>query len=374
MPLHAQAPRLLSASSLRRRPRFRSSSSAAINHSIARPTSPTRRNSFSASPRGRSNAVPRPRFLPRVLSSNDRSSASLAHGRHVRGDRMKIDTFATLNEAQRRAAVHRALDANPAPLLIIAGAGSGKTNTLAHRVAYLVREGADPNRLLLLTFSRRAAMELERRAGRVLRTLVDAGGGQLVALPWAGTFHSIGARLLREYAERVGLPANFTIHDRGDSEDLMAVVRQDLKIAVTKKRFPGSATCVAIYSRSVNAESPLTDVLRDNYPWCAAWESELNALFATYVAAKQSQQILDFDDLLLYWAGMLADGALARELGDRFDHVLVDEYQDTNRLQSSILLLLKPNGRGVTVVGDDAQAIYGFRAATVRNILDFPHQ
>src|SRR5205814_6760443 len=120
--------------------------------------------------------------------------------------------------------------------------------------------------------------------------------------------------------------------------------------------------------------SPLTDVLRDNYPWCAAWESELNALFATYVAAKQSQQILDFDDLLLYWAGMLADGALAREIGGRFDHVLVDEYQDTNRLQSSILLALKPGGRGFTVVGDDAQSIYSFRAATVRNILDFPDQ
>src|SRR5438309_3584589 len=208
---------------------------------------------------------------------------------------MKIDTFATLNDAQRRAAVHRALDANPAPLLVIAGAGSGKTNTLAHRVAYLVREGADPNRLLLLTFSRRAAMELERRAGRVLRTLLNAAGdGQLVALPWAGTFHSVGARLLREFAERVSLPANFTIHDRGDSEDLMAVVRQDLKIAVTKKRFPGSATCVAIYSRIVNAESPLADVLRDNYPWCATWESELNVLFGAYVAAKQSQQILDF--------------------------------------------------------------------------------
>ncbi|HYT96938.1 MAG TPA: ATP-dependent helicase, partial [Casimicrobiaceae bacterium] len=272
---------------------------------------------------------------------------------------MKIDTLATLNESQRRAAVHRERDAKPAPLLVIAGAGSGKTNTLAHRVAYLVREGADPNRLLLLTFSRRAAMELERRAGRVLRTLLDAGSGQLVTLPWAGTFHSVGARLLREYAERVSLPANFTIHDRGDSEELMAVVRHDSKIEVTKKRFPGSATCVAIYSRSVNAEASLADVLRDNYPWCAAWESDLNALFGAYVASKQSQQILDFDDLLLYWAGMLADSKLAQDIGNRFEHVLVDEYQDTNRLQSSILRLLKPNGCGVTVVGDDAQAIYG---------------
>ncbi|HEY3178950.1 MAG TPA: ATP-dependent helicase [Casimicrobiaceae bacterium] len=288
---------------------------------------------------------------------------------------MKIDSLASLNEAQHRAVLHREQDEKPAPLLVIAGAGSGKTNTLAHRVAYLVREGADPNRLLLLTFSRRAAMELERRAGRVLRTLLNAkGNGPLVALPWAGTFHSVGARLLREYAPRVGLPANFTIHDRGDSEDLMAVVRNDLKIDVTKKRFPASATCVAIYSRIVNAEGSLGDVLRDNYPWCATWENELNALFGAYVAAKQSQQVLDFDDLLLYWAGMLGDLTLARDIGNRFDHVLVDEYQDTNRLQSSILRSLKPDGRGVTVVGDDAQAIYSFRAATVRNILDFPRQ
>jgi DNA helicase-2/ATP-dependent DNA helicase PcrA len=260
-------------------------------------------------------------------------------------------------------------------LLVIAGAGTGKTNTLAHRVAHLVREGADPQRLLLLTFSRRAALELERRAGHALRTLLTArGDGRTVTLPWAGTFHSVGARLLREYAERVNLAPNFTIHDRGDSEDLMALARHELKIDVTRKRFPSAATCVAIYSRAVNAEARLSDVLRDSHPWCASWENELTDLFRAYVAAKQSQQILDFDDLLLYWAGMLGDPALARDLGDRFDHVLVDEYQDTNRLQASILRSLKPDGRGVTVVGDDAQAIYSFRAATVRNILDFPRQ
>ena len=282
--------------------------------------------------------------------------------------------LAALNEAQRQAVVHGTRDESP-PLLIIAGAGSGKTNTLAHRVAHLVHEGTDPHRLLLLTFSRRAAAELERRAGRALRARLDArSDGSGVALPWAGTFHSVGARLLREYAERVGLHASFTVHDRGDSEDLMAVVRQEAKIDVTKKRFPGSATCVAIYSRVVNAETPLRDVLRDHYPWCATWEFELNALFGAYVAAKQKQHVLDFDDLLLYWAGMLADADLARDIGNRFDHVLVDEYQDTNRLQSTILRLLRPEGRGVTIVGDDAQAIYGFRAATIRNILDFPHQ
>ena len=288
---------------------------------------------------------------------------------------MQSTGFASLNEAQRQAVVHAERDGAPAPLLIIAGAGSGKTNTLAHRVAHLVHEGADPYRLLLLTFSRRAAAELERRAGRALAAMFDAKGNEhRVSIPWAGTFHSVAARLLREYAERVGLVASFTIHDRADSEDLMALVRQDLKIDVTKKRFPGSATCLAIYSRVVNAEIALSDALRDHYPWCASWESELNTLFGAYVAAKQAQHVLDFDDLLLYWAGMLADPDIARDVGRRFDHVLVDEYQDTNRLQSTILRLLKPDGRGVTVVGDDAQAIYGFRAATVRNILDFPRQ
>ena len=193
-------------------------------------------------------------------------------------------------------------------------------------------------------------------------------------MPWAGTFHSVGARILREYADRIGLEPNFTIHDRGDAEDLMALVRQDLKVDFEGRRFPTAATCVAIYSRVVNSEAPLPDVLRDAYPWCAAWEGALRQLFAAYVAAKQAQQILDFDDLLLYWSVLMTEPALAAEVGARFDHVLVDEYQDTNRLQAAILQRLKPDGRGVTVVGDDAQAIYSFRAATVRNILDFPQQ
>ena len=280
----------------------------------------------------------------------------------------------TLNAAQQRAVEYGTGCDEAMPLLVIAGAGSGKTSTLAHRVAHLVRTGADPQRLLLLTFSRRAAFELERRAGQVLcATLTGRASDRPPALPWAGTFHSIGARILREYAVRVGLAPNFTIHDRGDSEDLMGLVRQGIPaVDATKRRFPGAATCVAIYSRTVNADAALPDVLRDDYPWCAHCEDSLRAVFRAYVEAKQAQQILDFDDLLLYWAAMMSEPALAAELGGRFDHVLVDEYQDTNRLQASILYRLKPSGRGVTVVGDDAQAIYGFRAATVRNILDFP--
>jgi DNA helicase II / ATP-dependent DNA helicase PcrA len=289
---------------------------------------------------------------------------------------MNTSKLTALNDAQQRAVVHGSATAKAGPLLVIAGAGSGKTNTLAHRVAHLVACGADPQRLLLLTFSRRAAMELERRAGHVLSAARSGrAADRPPALPWSGTFHSIGARILREYAERIGLASNFTIHDRGDSEDLMAWVRHgQLASEATKTRFAGAATCLAIYSRTVNSEAPLSEVLRDTYPWCAALEEKLRALFGTYVSVKQAQQILDFDDLLLYWAGMMRIPELAGEVGALFDHVLVDEYQDTNTLQASILRLLKPDGRGVTVVGDDAQAIYSFRAATIRNIFDFPRQ
>lgn len=259
------------------------------------------------------------------------------------------------------------------PLLIIAGAGSGKTNTLAHRVAHLIVNGADPRRILLMTFSRRAASEMSRRVERICRKVLGANAAVMTdALAWAGTFHGIGARLLRIYAEQIGLNVDFTIHDREDSADLMNLARHELGLSKTESRFPTKGTCLAIYSRTVNSETPLSDVLRNHYPWVAGWEEQLKALFADYVEAKQAQNVLDYDDLLLYWAQMVSDPELAEDIGNRFDHVLVDEYQDTNRLQASVLLALKPGGRGLTVVGDDAQSIYSFRAASVRNILDFP--
>lgn len=279
-----------------------------------------------------------------------------------------------LNARQRRAVEHGCdtLDATP-PLLIIAGAGSGKTNTLANRVAHLVVSGADPRRMMLLTFSRRAATEMQRRVERITAQVFGAKAGSMAdAISWSGTFHGIGARLLREHALDIGLASNFTIHDRGDAADLMNLVRHDLGFSKTTKRFPMKGTCLSIYSRSVNAEAPLEDVLGSFFPWCAEWEAELRKLFGAYVEAKQKQNVLDYDDLLLYWARMMVESAVAQAISARFDHVLVDEYQDTNRLQASILLALKPNGRGLTVVGDDAQSIYSFRAATVRNILDFP--
>ena len=282
-----------------------------------------------------------------------------------------------LNPEQRRAVEHGVGPDGTvgAPLLVIAGAGSGKTNTLAHRVAHLIVSGADPRRILLMTFSRRAAMEMTRRVERIARKMLgDKAGVMTDALTWAGTFHGIGARLLREYAERIGLDPAFTIHDREDSADLMNLVRHDLGLSKAESRFPTKGTCLAIYSRCVNAELPIEKVLGQFYPWCSGWAGELKELFAAYVEAKQKQNVLDYDDLLLYWAQMVSDGTLAEDIGGRFDHVMIDEYQDTNCLQSSILLALKPGGRGLTVVGDDAQSIYSFRAATVRNILDFPDQ
>jgi DNA helicase II / ATP-dependent DNA helicase PcrA len=276
---------------------------------------------------------------------------------------------------QQRCAVEHGAGGESAPLLIIAGAGSGKTNTLAHRVAHLIAQGSDPRRILLLTFSRRAAAEMTRRAERILGEVMRQRAGAMAeALSWAGTFHAVGARLLREYAGEIGLDPAFTIHDREDSADLMNLVRHGLGLSKTESRFPAKGTCLAIYSRCVNAEQPIEAVLRASYPWCADWADALKGLFAGYVEAKQRQAVLDYDDLLLYLAQMLGDPALAEHIGARFDHILVDEYQDTNALQASILTRLKPDGRGLTVVGDDAQAIYSFRAATVRNILDFPAQ
>ena len=189
---------------------------------------------------------------------------------------------------------------------------------------------------------------------------------------WSGTFHAIGARLLRTYAHAIGLDPSFTIHDREDSADLMNLVRHERGLSEKDNRFPLKATCLAIYSRAVNSGEPLETVLLKQFPWCAEWKDALRDLFDGYVEAKQRQQVLDYDDLLLYWRELMKVPELASEVRQHFDHVLVDEYQDTNALQASILLGLKPDGVGLTVVGDDAQAIYGFRAANVRNILDFP--
>ncbi len=309
------------------------------------------------------------------MIDNNRVASPLASDPVVPAQAPAPTYLETLNPAQQEAVRHGENDDVAPPLLIIAGAGTGKTNTLAHRVAHLIAKGGDPGRVLLLTFSRRAAEEMTRRANRILAQLTSKSrhsAGSMAGLPWSGTFHSVGARLLREYAPSIGLSPGFSLHDRADSADLMNLVRHELGMSTKAKRFPLKGTCLGIYSAVVNTRSSVAEVLHSSFPWCADWETELKHLFLGYVEAKQSQQVLDYDDLLLYWTQMATVPALARELRERFDHVLVDEYQDTNRLQAEILLALKPDGRGLTVVGDDAQSIYAFRGATVRNILDFP--
>ncbi|PWK61734.1 ATP-dependent helicase [Aminobacter sp. AP02] len=292
----------------------------------------------------------------------------------ARDSSLEPQYLSKLNAEQRAAVVHG--DGGiAAPLLIVAGAGSGKTNTLAHRVAHLIVRGADPRRILLMTFSRRASVEMTKRVERIAGEVLGKDAAIVTdAMTWAGTFHAIGARLLRDYALEIGLDPAFTIHDREDSADLMNLARHELGFSKTESRFPAKSTCLAIYSRAVNAQSNLEEVLGRAFPWCIGWAEQLKQLFAAYVDAKQAQNVLDYDDLLLYWMHLTSEPSFAAELASRFDHILVDEYQDTNRLQSAILLGLKPDGAGLTVVGDDAQSIYSFRAAEVRNILDFPRQ
>lgn len=273
------------------------------------------------------------------------------------------ELLAGLNPPQREAATH-----GDSPLLIVAGAGTGKTATLVHRVAWLIAGGVDPGRILLLTFTRRAAAEMLRRAENLLRRLGKPGATRV----WGGTYHAIATRLLHRYGKSIGLPPAFTVHDRSDSEDLLNVVRTDLNLAKTDKRFPKKGTCMAIYSRCVNAREKLEHVLQHHFTWCKEWHDELKLLFDGYVDRKESAGILDYDDLLLFWHALLEDEKTGDTIRKLFDCVLVDEYQDTNTLQADILYDLSPEGRGLTVVGDDAQSIYAFRAATVRNILDFP--
>lgn len=295
-----------------------------------------------------------------------------------------VDPFSALNIAQRRAATYgeslpERKGVRCGPLLVVAGAGTGKTNTIAHRVAHLVLQGADPARILLLTFTRRAAIEMRRRAHEIVRqALDDTLGGKsqqvLQRLAWAGTFHAIGNRLLRHYARQLGLEPNFTVIDRADSADLFDTVRHDLKLSDKAERFPRKDTCLAIYSLRVNTQKTLKETLEQQFPWCLSWEEDLAKLCRAYVERKQHYAMLDYDDLLLYWHAMMGEPKLAQHVSAHFDHVLVDEYQDTNRLQGEILQALKPDGSGVTVVGDDAQAIYSFRAASVENILGFPER
>jgi DNA helicase-2/ATP-dependent DNA helicase PcrA len=264
-----------------------------------------------------------------------------------------------LNGAQRAAVEH-----SDGPLLVVAGAGTGKTRTLVARVARLLDEGVAAERILLLTFTRRAAQEMLRRATRLT-------GSSRTGRVWGGTFHAVGNRLLRSHGRALGLPPNFTVMDQSDGADLLNLIRAELGLGRGRRRFPKKETLAAIYSRSVNARAKLSDVLERHFPWCKDEGEGISSIFEVYTARKQRQAVLDFDDLLLYWLALMRSEA-GGTVAQMFDHILVDEYQDTNAVQADILRAMRSSNSNIMAVGDDAQSIYSFRAATVRNILDFP--
>ena len=250
-------------------------------------------------------------------------------------------------------------------LLIVAGAGSGKTRTLACRVARLLAGGTRPERILLLTFSRRAAREMLHRAGQ----LAEAEGARRV---WGGTFHAVANRLLRQYGAGVGLRSGFTVLDQGDNADLLGLVRHDLCLGEKGRRFPKKDTLAAIYSRTVNAQERLADVVERSYPWCRDDLDGIKAVFAGYVERKRARNVVDYDDLLLYWRALATSAGAGPLLRSAFDHILVDEFQDTNAVQADIVEAMAGSGAWVAAVGDDAQAIYGFRSGSARHMIDFP--
>jgi DNA helicase II / ATP-dependent DNA helicase PcrA len=267
-----------------------------------------------------------------------------------------------LNDRQREAVTW-----GDGPLLVVAGAGSGKTRTLAYRVAHLLRSGASPERILLLTFTRRAAREMIGRAALVL-----GDKASIASEVWGGTFHATANRLLRIYGKALDLAPEFTIMDQSDAEDMLHVIRHKMIDKQVKGRFPHKGTILAIYSRRMNSGEELEVILRTLFPWCERWTEDLKKIYREYVDLKQERCILDYDDLLVYWRYLLTETSAGKSIDERFDHVLVDEYQDTNHLQAQILLAMRKVNRNIMVVGDDAQSIYSFRAATVRNMLDFP--
>lgn len=275
---------------------------------------------------------------------------------------MKNEYLKELNPQQREAVI-----AADGPILVVAGAGSGKTRTLAYRVAYLISQGVAPERILLLTFTRRASREMLSRAASAL-----GDKAAVTTEVWGGTFHAIANRILRIYGKALNLAPEFTIMDQSDAEDMLQVIRHKLVDKNEKGRFPRKGTLLAIYSRRMNSGEDLGDIIKNWYPWCEKWIDACKTVYREYVNLKRERNLLDYDDLLVYWKYLMTETGAADMVAGRFDHILVDEYQDTNRLQAEILCGMSKAKRNIMVVGDDAQSIYSFRAATVRNMLDFP--
>src|SRR6185369_13108953 len=279
--------------------------------------------------------------------------------RAVVGKARAIDYDADLNEAQRKAVM-----TSDGPLLIVAGAGTGKTRTLVYRVARLVEIGAKPESVLLLTFTRRAAASMLTRAA----ALADARCQRVSG----GTFHSLGHSVLRKFAEEAGVQKNFTVLDQGDTEDLIDLLRRQIRITKAQ-HFPRKRTIAAIFSMIVNKVLSLKQVLNQDYPQFVDERRNLETLFSSFEDFKRSRHMLTYDDLLVRFREALETSAQMREkLSDQYRYIMVDEYQDTNKLQAQIVKLMTARHENVAVVGDEFQSIYSFRGASHRNMLEFP--
>ncbi|MFZ1731294.1 MAG: ATP-dependent helicase [Bacteroidota bacterium] len=276
--------------------------------------------------------------------------------------RYRIRYREELNEAQYEAAAH--LDG---PVLVVAGAGTGKTRTLTYRVARLIESGVHPETILLLTFTRKSAREMLRRASLLLDERTERVSG--------GTFHSFANMTLRKYSGEVGYAANFTILDQGDAEDVVNLLRSRLGLAAKDKRFPKKQTLQRMYSTSVNTLTPIDLVVAKDYPQFAEQIDAIEALARAYVSYKRANNIMDYDDLLVNLVTLLEQHPQIRtRMGERYRYIMVDEYQDTNKLQARIIRQLASTHNNVMAVGDDAQSIYSFRGANFRNIMDFPKE
>jgi DNA helicase-2/ATP-dependent DNA helicase PcrA len=274
-------------------------------------------------------------------------------------------TIDRLNEEQRAAATFEGDQ-----LRILAGAGTGKTTTLTARVAWLVAGGMPAERVMALTFTRRAAREMMHRCHAQLIGAPGRSGAGGRARIVGGTFHSIAHRTLRRHAAALGLPEGFSVLDSGDAADVVDLVRDEVGAAGNRRRFPRKGTLLDLYSRTVNTQRPLSEVVDEIAPWCNDQIDEVAAVCKGYVQRKRLLGLVDFDDLLLYWRAAAADDRLGPLLASEIDHVCVDEYQDVNALQVEILRALRRTDPRLTVVGDDSQAVYGFRGASPRHLLD----
>jgi len=272
----------------------------------------------------------------------------------------KIDYKKELNPAQLKA-----VQSTQGPYLVIAGAGSGKTRTLVYRVAYLVEKGVKPDSILLLTFTRKAAEQMLRRASHLLDVRCEKVSG--------GTFHSFANMVLRKYAELIGFPNNFTIMDESDAEDAVNIARLKLGLDHLEKHFPRKGALLDVISKSVNKSKDIGEVLGLEYPQFAEWESAIKKIKEGYAKYKREKSLMDYDDLLVFLKKLLCDNKdICLKLSDQYQYIMVDEYQDTNKLQADIVRLLASRHGNVMVVGDDAQSIYSFRGANFMNIIDFP--